>query len=75
VIARPFANHWLKIAVAWELVLLCVVIYVPWLQEPLGTISLTLRDWLLVAVTAVTVVPLLEAVKWMERREWFGELA
>jgi Ca2+-transporting ATPase len=75
VIARPFANHWLNIAVAWELVLLCVVTYVPWLQEPFGTIGLTLRDWLLVAATAVTVVPLLEAVKWMERREWFGELA
>jgi hypothetical protein len=23
---------------------------------------------------ALTIVPLLETVKWMERREWFGEL-
>jgi hypothetical protein len=23
---------------------------------------------------ALTIVPVLEAVKWMERHEWFGEL-
>jgi Ca2+-transporting ATPase len=75
VLVRPFANRWLNLAIAWELALLCVVIYVPWLHEPFGTISLTAADWVLVAGTAFTVVPVLEVVKWMERREWFGELA
>jgi Ca2+-transporting ATPase len=34
VLRRPFANRWLNMAVAWEMVLLAVVIYVPFLQGP-----------------------------------------
>jgi hypothetical protein len=30
---------------------------------------------MLVVASALSVVPVLEAVKWMERHEWFGELA
>ena len=58
----------------WELVLLGVIIYVPWFQTPFGTFSFSVTDWLLVTALAFTVVPVLEAVKWMERQEWFGEL-
>ena len=36
---RPFANRWLNLAIVWELVLLGVIIYVPWLHEPFGTFS------------------------------------
>jgi len=72
---RPFANRWLNAAIVWELVLLSAVIYVPWLQRPFGTFSMTWQDWLLVCGLAFTVVPVLETVKWMERRRWFGELA
>lgn len=75
VLERPFANHWLNLAVAWELMLLGVVIYVPWFQVPFGTFSLAATDWVLVTGLAATVVPVLEAVKWMERRQWFGELS
>ena len=74
VLQRPFANHWLNLAIAWELVLLGVIIYVPWFQAPFGTFSLGVADWFLVTALALTVVPVLEAVKWMERHEWFGEL-
>jgi Ca2+-transporting ATPase len=72
---RPFANHWLNAAIVWELLLLAAVIYVPWLQVPFGTFSLSWTDWLIVATLAFTVVPVLETVKWMERRQWFGQLA
>ena len=74
VLRRPFANWWLNLAIGWELVLLAAVIYVPVLHEPFGTFSFTWVDWALTGSLALTVVPVLEAVKWMERRGLFGEL-
>ncbi len=70
--SRPFANHWLNAAIAWELLLLGLVIYLPVLQSPFGTFGLTLDDWLIVAVASASIVPVIEAAKWMERRGWFG---
>jgi P-type Ca2+ transporter type 2C len=75
VLQRPFANKWLNYAVAWELVLLAVVIYTPVLQGPFGTFSLSLGDWLLTTALALTVVPVVETVKWIQRRGWLGQLA
>jgi Ca2+-transporting ATPase len=74
VLRRPFANRWLNMAIAWELALLAVVIYLPLLQEPFGTFSFGWTDWALPAALALTIVPVLESVKWMERHEYFGEL-
>ncbi len=70
---RPFANAWLNAAIAWELVLLAFIVYLPILHEPFGTFSLTLIDWEIVMALAFTVVPVLELAKWMVRRGWFGE--
>jgi Ca2+-transporting ATPase len=75
VLRRPFANRWLNMAIAWELVLLAVVIYAPFLHEPFGTFSFRWQDWMLAAVLALTIVPVLELVKWMERHESFGRLS
>jgi P-type Ca2+ transporter type 2C len=74
VLNRPFANRWLNLAVAWELVLLVAVIYVPFLQGPFATFGLSWSDWFLATVGALTIVPVLEFVKWMERRGYLGEL-
>jgi Ca2+-transporting ATPase len=74
VFQRPFANPWLNGAIAWELLLLGVIVYAPFLHEAFGTFSLTLADWLLVLVLSLSVVPVVEAVKRMSRRGWFGEL-
>jgi len=74
VLQRPLANRWLNLAVLWEMVLLGLILYVPWLQRPFATFSLSTTDWILVTALALTIVPVLEAVKWMERHEWFGEL-
>jgi len=71
---RPFANRWLNAAVAWELVLLGVIVYVPFFQRAFGTFPLSATDWLLAGALAFTIVPVVEAVKWMARRGWFGEL-
>jgi Ca2+-transporting ATPase len=71
---RPFANRWLNLAVGWELVLLIAIVYVPFFQPAFGTFSLTLTDWILVGGLAFSIVPVIEAVKWMARRGWFGDL-
>jgi len=75
VLNRPFANKWLNMAILWELVLLALIIYVPFLHEPFGTFSLPLVDWAIVIALAFTVSPVLELAKWMERRGWFGKMS
>lgn len=74
VLRRPFANKWLNLAILWELALLSLIVYLPFLHDAFGTYALTVTDWLIVAGLAVTVVPVLELAKWMERRGWFGSL-
>jgi len=74
VLNRPFANKWLNLAILWELGLLALVVYLPFIQTPFGTFSLPLSDLVIVVALAFTVSPVLEVVKWMERRGWFGEL-
>ena len=69
---RPFANHWLNRAILWEIGLLLVVIYVPALHQPFGTFSLSWQDWATVVGFAITIVPAMEAAKWMARRGWLG---
>jgi Ca2+-transporting ATPase len=71
---RPFANSWLNLAIAGEVLLLPLLIYVPFLSEAFGTTPLGLGDWVLVVVLAATVMPVLESVKWMMRRGWFGDM-
>jgi Ca2+-transporting ATPase len=74
VLRRPFVNKWLNIAIVWELVMLGLILYVPFLERVFGTFELTLRDWLIIVAAALTISPVLELAKWMERRGWFGEL-
>lgn len=72
VLNKPFANRWLNLAISWELVLLALIVYLPFLHEPFGVYAMPLTDWLIVAAMAFTVVPVLELAKWMERRGWLG---
>ena len=74
VIQKPFANKWLNMAVVWELVLLVLIIYLPFLHKPFGTFSLPLFDWIVVVALSITVVPVLEIVKWMIRHGWFEKI-
>ncbi|RPH62534.1 MAG: hypothetical protein EHM81_02035 [Chloroflexi bacterium] len=75
ILNKPFENKWLNLAVGWELVLLVLIIYVPFLHEAFSTYALSLQDWLIVGGLAVTIVPVLELAKWMERKGWFGHLS
>jgi len=74
VLEHPFSNRWLNLAILWELVLLALIIYLPFLRVPFGTFSLPLVDWIIIVGLALTVSPVLELAKWMERRGWFGKL-
>jgi Ca2+-transporting ATPase len=74
VLNQLFANKWLNLAILWEVVLLLLVVYLPFLQSPFGTFSLPLIDWVIVVAAAFTISPVLELAKWMERRGWFGKL-
>jgi P-type Ca2+ transporter type 2C len=75
VLKRPFANKWLNWAISWEIMLLASVVYAPFLREPFGTFSLPLIDWIIVIGMALSVAPVLEAAKWMERRGWLGKMS
>jgi Ca2+-transporting ATPase len=71
---RTFANRWLNIAVCCELLILVLIVYVPFLQNLLGTFSMGAQDWLLIVALALTITPALEVLKWLARRGWLGEL-
>ncbi|MEX2144455.1 MAG: cation-translocating P-type ATPase [Anaerolineales bacterium] len=74
VLVRPFANKWLNWAILWDVVLLVLIIYVPYLHDAFGTYYLPLVDWAISFLLASTISPVLELAKWMERRGWFGKL-
>lgn len=74
VLNKPFANKWLNLAVGWEVGLLVLIIYLPFLHEAFTTYYLPLLDWLIVFGLAFSVMPVLELSKWMERRGWFGKV-
>ena len=66
---RPFANKWLNLAIGWEIAMLVLVVYLPFLHKPFGTFSLTWQDWSITGGVAASVVPVLELVKWAIRRK------
>jgi Ca2+-transporting ATPase len=68
ILKGPFANRWLNLAILWEVAILLCVLYLPLLQEPFGTYALPARDWLIILPAALTILPVLELAKWLERR-------
>jgi len=63
-----FKNKWLNIAIPWEIALLVVIVYTPFLQDSFRTFPLSALDWLLVVLLAGTVFPVLELTKAIFRR-------
>ena len=68
VLRRPFANRWLNLAVAWEVTLLSLIIYLPVLQGPFDTYALSAADLAIVLGVAATVLPVLDVAKALLRR-------
>jgi hypothetical protein len=48
------------------------VLYIPLLQVAFSTYSLSYSDWAAVLIAACTIFPLMEIIKAMLRRGWFG---
>jgi len=71
VLRDPFANKWLNLAIGWELIMLALILYIPILERTFGTVALPLNDWLLILAAALTISPVLELTKWIERRVFF----
>ncbi|MBM3778108.1 MAG: cation-translocating P-type ATPase [Acidimicrobiia bacterium] len=72
VLHGTFSNKWLNLAVFWEGILLLAIVYTPFLQGPFGTFSFSWQDWALPAALALTIVPVLEMVKWLQRHGHLG---
>jgi Ca2+-transporting ATPase len=72
---RPLANRWLNLAIGWEVGLLLLVIYLPFLQAPFSTFDMQPAQWALAIGVALTIVPVVEAGKWLQRRGWLGAAA
>jgi Ca2+-transporting ATPase len=68
VLARPFANHWLNLAVAWEITLIVLILYLPVLQGPFDTFAFSPADWAIVLGVSATVLPVLDVAKAVLRR-------
>lgn len=74
VLVETFANKWLNLAIVWEISLLLLIVYLPVLHEPFSTFSLTLLDWAIILALSFTVSPVLEFIKWLERKGLFGRM-
>ena len=68
VLRRPFANRWLNAAVAWEVMLLAFILYLPVLQVPFDTFAMSVTDWAIVLGVSATVLPVLDVAKAVLRR-------
>jgi Ca2+-transporting ATPase len=67
VLHNPLRNRWLNAAILWELGLLILIIYVPFLQRALELAPLSLWEWIVLLFWSHTILPVLEFGKWLER--------
>ena len=67
VLHRPLANRWLNIAILWEIGLLFLILYVPFLQRAFGLTPLGAGEWAFLLFWSHTILPVLEFGKWLER--------
>jgi Ca2+-transporting ATPase len=68
VLHRPLANRWLNAAIFWELGLLILILYVPFLQRAFELTPLSFWEWIFLFFWSHTILPVLEFGKWLERR-------
>jgi len=74
-LSQLLGNRWLNLATGWEVALLVIVVYTPFFQAPLGTISIAPFDWIIVMTLALSVIPIMEWIKWLARRGALGKMA
>ncbi len=74
VLRKPFSNRWLNLAILWELLLLAALFYFPVFHGPFSISHLSWENWAVAGALALSVVPVLELVKWVARKGWLGPL-
>ena len=72
VLHHTFANRWLNVAIAWEIGLLLLILYVPFLERAFALSPLGVWEWVVIIFLSHTILPVLEFGKWLERRGVFG---
>jgi Ca2+-transporting ATPase len=72
VLHRPFSNRWLNIAILWEIGLLVLILYVPFLERAFGLTPLSIWEWAFILFWSHTILPVLEFGKWLERKGFFS---
>jgi Ca2+-transporting ATPase len=58
-----FTNRWLLLAITWEILLLSVVIYLPFLQNVFNTYAFGPRDWMTSLLLASSILVVAELAK------------
>jgi Ca2+-transporting ATPase len=71
VLHRPLTNRWLNAAILWEVSLLIMIIYVPFLQRIFELTPVSLWEWMFLLFWSHTILPVLEFGKCLERRGIF----
>jgi len=61
-------NRWLLAAVGWELMLLLMVVYIPFLQGAFSTFALSVEDWVVAVSSALTIIVIAEIYKLVSAR-------
>ncbi len=72
VLHRPLSNRWLNVAIVWEIGLLILILYVPFLERAFDVVPLTLGEWAFIIFWSHTILPVLEFGKWLERQGFFA---
>jgi Ca2+-transporting ATPase len=63
-----FSNRYLILAVAWEIIMLNAILYVPFFNPLFNTVPLSPIDWVVVLIAAGIGFTYLEASKWLQSR-------
>jgi Ca2+-transporting ATPase len=71
VLHRPFSNRWLNRAIGWEMGLLLLILYVPFLERAFEVTPLSAWEWAFLIFWSHTILPVLEFGKWLERKRIF----
>ncbi len=62
-------NKWLLAAIAWELCILCLIVYLPALQGPFHTYALRIQDWGICILAGVSIFILVEVAKFIRSQQ------
>lgn len=62
-----FSNVWLHCAVGSQLVVLALLLYVPFLSSVFSTMPPSFQEWLIILLCALSIIPVLELLKWSQR--------